>query len=56
MHAILVIAVKDLRQRFRDRSAITLAVVVPLALAAIFSLLFGPASTPKPFDYAPHRL
>jgi ABC-2 type transport system permease protein len=52
MHASLQIAAKDLRQRFRDRSAIMLAVVVPLALAAIFSMLFGPASTPKAFEYA----
>ncbi len=48
----LQIAGKDLRQRLRDRSAIMLAVVVPFALAAIFGLLFGPASTPRPFDYA----
>ena len=52
MHPSLVIAAKDLRQRYRDRSAIMLAVVVPLVLAAIFSVLFGPASTPKAFDYA----
>jgi ABC-2 type transport system permease protein len=52
MGAALRIAAKDLRQRVRDRSAIMLAVVVPLALAAIFSLLFGPASTPSPFAYA----
>jgi ABC-2 type transport system permease protein len=52
MAASLDIAGKDLRQRIRDRSAILLAIVVPLALAAIFSLLFGPAATPRPFDYA----
>lgn len=52
MGAALRIAAKDLRQRIRDRSAIMLAVVVPLALAAIFSVLFGPASTPSPFEYA----
>jgi ABC-2 type transport system permease protein len=52
MAASLDIAGKDLRQRIRDRSAILLAVVVPLALAAIFSVLFGPAATPRPFDYA----
>lgn len=52
MRAALQIAGKDLRQRVRDRSAILLAVVVPLALAAIFSLLFGPASTPRAFRYA----
>jgi len=52
MPASLLIAWKDLRQRFRDRSAIMLAVVVPLALAAIFSMIFGPASTPTAFEYA----
>lgn len=51
MPASLAIAWKDIRQRVRDRSAIMLAVVVPLGLAAIFSLLFGPASTPKAFSY-----
>jgi ABC-2 type transport system permease protein len=50
--AAVRIAAKDLRQRVRDRSAIMLAVVVPLALAAIFSVLFGPSSTPSPFAYA----
>jgi ABC-2 type transport system permease protein len=52
MAASLDIAGKDLRQRVRDRSAILLALVVPLALAAIFSILFGSAATPRPFDYA----
>jgi linearmycin/streptolysin S transport system permease protein len=37
-----LIAVKDLRQRLRDRSAILLSVVAPLGLAVIFSLLIGP--------------
>ena len=52
MSASLQIAWKDLRQRVRDRSAIMLAIVVPLGLAAIFSMIFGPASTPSPFAYA----
>jgi ABC-2 type transport system permease protein len=52
MSAALHIAWKDLRQRVRDRSAIMLAIVVPLGLAAIFSLIFGPAATPSPFTYA----
>lgn len=52
MRTSLHIAGKDLRQRLRDRSAILLAVVVPLALATIFSLLFGPAATPRAFRYA----
>ncbi len=38
MRAALLIAGKDLRERLRDRSALLIAVVVPLALAAIFSL------------------
>ena len=40
MHAALLIAGKDLRQRLRDRSAILVALVVPLALASIFGLIF----------------
>ena len=35
MRAVLTIAGKDLRQRFRDRSAIVLAFVAPLVLALI---------------------
>ncbi|MFE6508786.1 ABC transporter permease [Nocardioides sp. NPDC057767] len=52
MHPSLQIAAKDLRQRARDRSAFLLAIVVPFTLAAIFSLLFGPAATPRAFEYA----
>lgn len=37
MHAALSIAVKDLRQKVRDRSAIIIAVVAPLSLAFLFS-------------------
>jgi ABC-2 type transport system permease protein len=51
MHPALTLAAKDLRQRLRDRSAVMLAVVVPLVLAAIFSVLFGPSSTPRAFEY-----
>lgn len=40
MHASLVIAGKDLRQRFRDRSAIVLGFVAPLAIAALMSFAF----------------
>ena len=40
MRAALLIAAKDLRQRLRDRSALGIALVVPLALAAIFGLIF----------------
>ena len=41
MRAALLIASKDLRQRARDRSAFMMAVVVPLALAFIFSQILG---------------
>jgi ABC-2 type transport system permease protein len=40
MRAPLVILGKDLRQRLRDRSALLVAVVVPLVLASIFGLIF----------------
>jgi len=40
MHAALLIAGKDIRQRLRDRSALLVALVVPLALASIFGLIF----------------
>jgi ABC-2 type transport system permease protein len=40
MRAAFVIARKDLRQRFRDRSAIVLGVVAPVAIAALMSLAF----------------
>ena len=36
----LLIAGKDLRQRLRDRSAFLVALVMPLALASIFGLVF----------------
>lgn len=42
--AALHIALKDLKQRVRDRSAFLWGIVAPLGLAAIFSLLFGPIS------------
>ncbi len=41
MRAALVIALKDLRQRVRDRTAIMIAVIAPFGLAAIFSMLLG---------------
>lgn len=46
------IAGKDLRQRLRDRSAVLLAVVLPLALALIFNAIFGGSATPSPFRFA----
>ncbi len=36
----LIILGKDLRQRLRDRSALLVAIVVPLVLASIFGLIF----------------
>ena len=45
MRAAVLIAIKDLRQRFRDRSALLVAVVAPLGLALIFSTLLGNATT-----------
>lgn len=39
--AALRIALKDIRQRLRDRSFYLWGIVAPLGLAAIFSLLFG---------------
>jgi len=41
MPPVLVIAAKDLRQRFRDRSAIVLGFVAPLAIAALMSFAFS---------------
>jgi ABC-2 type transport system permease protein len=53
VRAALLIAGKDLRQRIRDRSAIMIAVVVPLALAAVFSLtLRDDGGGSVTFDYA----
>lgn len=46
MRAALRIALKDLRQRLRDRSAIMLGLVAPLGLAFIFSLII-----PEPTDF-----
>jgi ABC-2 type transport system permease protein len=40
--AAIRIALKDLKQRIRDRSAFLWGIVAPLGLAAIFSMLFGP--------------
>lgn len=38
MHAVVVIAAKDLRQRLRDRSAIILGFVAPVVVATLMSL------------------
>jgi ABC-2 type transport system permease protein len=44
MRAALLIAAKDLRQRFRDRSVLIFAVIAPAGLAIIFSLLLSGAT------------
>jgi hypothetical protein len=44
MRTALLIAAKDLRQRVRDRSVILFAIVAPLGLAFIFSLLLRGAT------------
>lgn len=43
MRAVLLIARKDVRQRFRDRSAIVLGFAAPLAIAFLMSNAFGGA-------------
>ena len=45
MRAALLIAAKDIRQRLRDRSAVLVAIVVPLVLASIFGLIFHDVTT-----------
>ena len=44
MSAVLAIALKDLRQRLRDRSAIVLGFIAPVAVAALISVAFGSAA------------
>ena len=41
LRATLLIAAKDLRQRFRDRSGVVIAFLAPFLLAAIIGLAFG---------------
>lgn len=48
--AVLLIALKDIRQRLRDRSAYLWGIVAPLGLAAIFSLLFSDIATGGSLD------
>jgi ABC-2 type transport system permease protein len=51
--AALLIALKDIRQRLRDRSFYLWGIAAPLGLAAIFSLLFGGiTSGAMDFSYA----
>lgn len=44
MHAALVIAGKDLKERIRDRSAIVLGFIAPVAIASLMSLALGSTS------------
>ncbi len=46
MGAALLIAFKDLKLRVRDRSAIIIGIVAPLALAFIFNVVFGSVFDP----------
>ena len=46
MGAAIRIAVKDLKLRLRDRSAIIIGIVAPLALAFVFNLVFGSVFDP----------
>lgn len=41
LRAVVAIALKDLRQRLRDRSAIVLGFIAPVAVAALISVAFG---------------
>jgi len=41
VHAALQIALKDLRQKVRDRSALLISVVAPFVLAALFAMILG---------------
>ena len=45
MNPVLSIAVKDLRQRLRDRSALVLGFIAPLAIAALMSFAFQGADS-----------
>jgi ABC-2 type transport system permease protein len=45
VHAAIVIALKDLRQRLRDRSAVVLSFVAPLAIATVMSFAFRGTET-----------
>jgi ABC-2 type transport system permease protein len=45
MSPVLAIALKDLRQRLRDRSALVLGFIAPVAVAALISVAFGSADS-----------
>ncbi len=54
MRAVLDIFLRDLRGRMRDRSAVLLGVVAPLALIMVLSLISGGVeSTTRPLGYVP---
>lgn len=52
MSPAIAITVKDLRQKVRDRSAIIIAVIAPLALAFLFSLMIPAGSDTFRATYA----
>lgn len=52
MRIAVLLAAKDLRQRFRDRSLLIFALLLPLGLAAIFNLTMGGAGGEETFRYA----
>lgn len=52
VRAVLTIALRDLRQRVRDRSAIILAVIAPFALAYLFSVMLPGGSGAFHASYA----
>lgn len=54
MPASLTIAIRNLKQRLRDRSAILFAVVVPLGLATAFSLLLPSGAATFHTSYRVH--
>jgi ABC-2 type transport system permease protein len=45
MRAVLAIALKDLRQRLRDRSVLVIGFIAPVAVAALISVAFGSAAS-----------
>ncbi|WP_141337620.1 ABC transporter permease [Ornithinimicrobium kibberense] len=47
MRALLVLVAHDLRQHLRDRSMVLFAIVIPLALSAVFSLAFSGVDDPQ---------
>jgi ABC-2 type transport system permease protein len=47
VRALLVLVAHDLRQHLRDRSMVLFAVVIPLALSAVFSLAFSGVDDPQ---------